>query len=260
MKILSRTLTERTAEIVTEIEKRIALPVDYRPIGGRPNNTYGAAGTVNPYGENGVYPIWLDKSLPPEAFEADVLHELRHILQVEAGFPSVFNKDSEEFHSKDQNFIQEVGSRLASVVLDIEVNRWLAQMGYSSAFFAKGNLRYLIDNAGFKYPNLQDPLNFANVVLALLVTACDIDEDDAAQLYEAYGDAYPEVVAITKELREALLAMPLDNPLSATLGHGLLVNSLNLWRYYYVGFGGRKIRSRNEYLAFCAEAGFSQDR
>lgn len=259
MKILSKTLSERTAEIITTIERNVHLHVSYLPIAKRPNQSYGVAGTVNPYGENGIYPVWLDTRLPDQVFEADVLHELRHIVQAENGFSSVCNKETDAFHSKDRPFIQEVGSHIASTVLDIDVIRWLDQLGYSSEYFINGNFRFLMDNAGFNYTGLADPLNFANLTLHLLSVVCHLNEEDATKLYKAYS-AYPEVIAVTQKLRESLLAMPLDTPQSTALAHGRLISELHLWGYYFVNVMGRKIRTDKEYQAFCTEVGFSPDK
>lgn len=259
MKILSKTISERTSQIVGKIEKTVHLPIVYYSAEDRPNKSDMVAGAVDTSGETGKYLVYLDQALQQEAFETNVLHELRHILQTEAGFSTVCNKNSLEFCSTDKDFVKEVGSHLASVVLDIEVNRWLNQMGYSPSFFVQANLRYLINNSEFEYTHLDDPLNFANLVLALLSTATAVDDKDATQLYDAYH-AYPQAVETTKKLRDQLLSMPLDNPISTCLAHCILVDELGLWAYYYVAAGGRKVRTHQEYLSVCKEVGSSPDK
>jgi len=259
LKILSKTITERTSQIVEKIEKTVHLPIVYFPAEDRPNKSDMVAGTVDTSGKTGTYPVYLVPTLPQEAFETDVLHELRHILQTEAGFSLVYNKNSSMFCSDGKEFVEKVGSHLASTVLDIEVNRWLNQMGYSPSFFVQANLRYLINNSEFEYTHLDDPLNFANLVLALLSTATAVDDKDATQLYDAYH-AYPQAVETTKKLRDQLLSMPLDNPISTCLAHCILVDELGLWTYYYVAAGGRKVRTHQEYLSVCKEVGFSPDK
>lgn len=259
MKILSREISEQTEKIVAEIETSAHLKIAYHAIKERPNQSDQVAGSVDTSGADGLYHVYLDKRLPQEAFETDVLHELKHILQAENGVSMVYNKPSSAYFSRDRDFIKEVGSHLASVVLDIDVNRWLEQLGYQYSFFARGNLDYLIQNSNFHYKGLADPLNFANLVLALLVTSCSIDEENASRLFDAYR-AYPKVVDTTRSLRERLLSMPLDTPTSTCLAHCILVDELELWTFYYVAVGDRKIRSHQEYLAFCMEAGFSLDK
>lgn len=259
MKILSKNLTEKTSEIVSSIEKSVHLPIAYYSVKDRPNKSYGVAGSIDVSGESGSYSIWLDTTLPPEAFEVNLLHELRHILQAEAGFSMVCNKPSLALFSNDRDFIKEVGSHLASVVLDIDVNRWLRQMGYSSSFFAQSNLAYLLQHTDARYPGLADPLNFANLVLSLLIAACDVDDKDAARLYEAYH-TYPKAVESASHLRDQLLSMPLDSPVSTCLAHCILVDGLGLWKYYYVAAGDREVRTHQEYLSFCTEVGAFPDK
>lgn len=258
MKILSKELTGRTAEIVTKIESNVKLPVRYYPIKSRPNYAGDVAGSVNPFGENGEYPVWLNDDLPQDPFEVDVLHELRHIVQVESRFSAVFNKDSIAFSPQMAAPIQYIGGKLSSLILDMEVNCWLKSLGYSYSFFTDGNANFLQSNVS-QYPLPANELQMAELCLKLLHGTLYTDDKTAIEIFSIY-DHHGEALKIAQELRKRLLRMKMTDPVSTALGHGLLIDALNFWKYYYVGLDNRKIRTQKEYLAFCTEAEFSPDK
>ena len=251
MKILSRTISEKTARIVSSIEKSVHSPVSYRDISERPNQSYQTFGTVDTHPSDGTYKVWLSKELPQEIFETNLLHELRHIIQIESGYSEVYNKNTTEFNSQDRCFIQEVGAHLSSVVLDIDVDIWLECNGYSQEHFFRTNYDNLIKLCGHQYTRLSDPLNFANLALALLHMSVHCDDELAQTLFHAYA-TYPKVVDIVSELRNKLRTMHIDTPASATLAHCLVIDSFNLWGYYYVASPIIKIRTAREYRSFLA--------
>lgn len=251
MKILSKKISEKTERIVSSIETSVRLPICYYEISARPNTFYNTFGTVDTHPSDGVYKIWLSKKLPQDVYETDLLHELYHIIQVESGYSEICNKNTAEFHSKDCAFIQEVGAHFSSVVLDIGVNIWLERNGYSQEYFFRTNYDSLMSNSDYKYVLLNDQLTFANLTHALLQGSVHCDDKSAQALFHAYA-AYPDVVNTASELRDKLRNMQIDNPISAALAHCLVIDSLNLWKYYYIAFPGIKIRTNGEYRSFLA--------
>lgn len=249
MQILKREISSRTAALVSQIEQSAHLPVRYFEISKRPNINDSVAGTVDVHPGDGVYKVWLQSSLPQEPFESDLLHELHHIVQIESGYSEVCNKNISEFYSTDRAFIQEVGAHLSSVILDIDVNIWLARNGYSHDFFSTGNLNALLAGKNHRYTRLGDQLNFANLCLALLHTALSAGGSAIQQICDAYS-AYPRVTRAASELYSELTKMTIDNPKSAMRGHCLVIDTLNLWKYYFVAAPGIKVRTHKEYEAF----------
>ena len=251
MRILSKTLSERTEQIVCDVTKSVSRPIQYFDIELRPNSTYGAFGSVDTHPGDGIYKIWISQSLSSAEFETNLLHELRHIVQVESGYSEVYNKDTPEFHSRDRDFVQEVGAHLSSLVLDIEVNNWLTHNGYSQEGFFLTNLNGLIQASDYQYKHWDDPLNFANLSCSLLLACVNVEDEHADKLLQAYS-SYPQIVNIVSDLRCKLREMSITSPQSSAIAHSLLIDSLNLWRYYYVALPGSRIRTKNEYLAFLA--------
>ena len=254
MKILSRAVSDKTENIVTSICKSLNKPVKYFPINKRPNSKDSVAGTVDAHGRRGFYSVWIDQKLPRNIFEADLLHELRHIVQVENGFSEIFNKNTDEFHSPDRSFIEEVGSHLSSVVLDMEVNNWLLENGYSYSFFVEKNLTGLLSNANYPYTKLDDPLNFANLAYALLHTSIYIDDASSTTLFDAYSK-YPRLVACISDLRKEFLSIEVNSPSSSLLAHAELLDVLGVWKYFYAATPFCRVRTHSEYVNFAHRVG-----
>lgn len=258
LKILSREISEKTENLVSAIYNSLRVPVLYFPISMRPDPKDSVAGTVDPHERGGFYRVWLDEMLPQDPFEADLLHELHHIVQIEAGFSEIYCKDTPDYHSADKTFVEEVGRHLSSVVLDIEVNSWLLQCGYSYSFFTKRNYVNLLSQANHLYTGLVDPLNSANLSSALLHSSFCVDETSAANLFGAYS-GYPKVSSCASALRNKLLAVNIDSPASSLFAHGLVIDAMNLWKFYYAATPDRKIRTHGEYISFAHEMGLLTD-
>lgn len=258
MKILSKEISEKTENLVNTICSSLRVPVIYFPISQRPNSRDSVAGTVDPHERGGFYRVWLNEALPQYPFEVDLLHELHHIVQIEAGFSEIYNKDTPDFHSADRAFIEEVGSHLSSAVLDIEVNNWLLQCGYSYSFFTEQNFAALLSQTDHLYTGLTDPLNAANLSCALLQGSLYVDKTSAANLFGVYS-SYPKVSSCASALRNELLAMNIDSPVSSLFAHGLVIDSMNLWKFYYAATPDRKIRTHGEYVSFSREMRFLTD-
>lgn len=251
MQILKKEISPKTATLASQVEQTSHLPIQYFDISKRPNANDSVAGTVDVHPIDGIYKVWLQSALPQKPFESDLLHELHHITQIESGYSEICNKNIAEFYSPDKPFIQEVGSHLSSVVLDIDVNIWLTQNGYLYDYFSTENLKALLKNRNHRYNRLSDPLNFANLCVALLHAALSSGGSSMQELCDAYS-SYPQVTRAASKLYDELTAATIDNPKAALLGHCLVIDSLDLWKYYYVVAPCIKIRTRREYAAFLA--------
>lgn len=211
MQILKRELSPKTAILVSQIEQSLHSSIYYLDVSMRPNMKDIVFGTVDVHPNDGIYKVWLQSALPQDPFEADLLHELRHIVQIKSGYPEVCNKNTAEFYSEDRSFIQEVGSHLSSVILDIDVNIWLIRNGYSYEYFSSKNVEGLLRNKDYRYTMLDDSLNFANLSCALLNASLFSNKLSIQKICDAYS-AYPEVIRAVSDLYDKLSTMTIDNP------------------------------------------------
>lgn len=251
-KILGRTLSPKTSDLVSSMEATFRFPVEYYSISAMPNKSRDAHGTVDPFGSNGQYKVWLSLNLTDERFETNLLHELTHIVQIEQGYPCVCNKDSADYHSPDRSFVESLGSRLGSAVLDVDVQERLLEDGYSNCEFAEENAAGLIGNSDHDYTRLDDPLNYAIFVTSLLLTASLVGEATREDLYAAYN-RYPPVVNDVRFLYDEMRRIGASTPERAAASLGAIIDRLSLWPYYFILLKGRRIRTRNEYVAFLQE-------
>lgn len=251
MQILKKEISPKTATLVSQIEQSVHSPVHYFDVSTRPNMKDSVFGTVDVHPNDGIYKVWLQSALPQEPFETDLLHELRHIVQVEFGCSEVYNKDSAEFHGRNRALVQNIGAHLSSVILDAEVNSWLTHVGYSQDYFSAINLNALLSAGGHCHIDTEDPFEFADLCLKLVHSALSTNGSSMQEICAAYS-SYQQATQIASELYSKLAKDFPDNLNSIVLGHCLVVDSLNLWKYYYVATPKIKIRTHGEYVAFLA--------
>ena len=248
MRILGKAVSPKTESLIVKLENSFNYPVEYLPISDRPNGRGNSAGSVDIYHQTGKYRVWLATDLPQGAFEADILHELHHVTQGESGYPNAFNKNSTDFCSADRSFVQGLGSHIGSVVLDIDVNHWLSENGYSYSFFTSNNYQVLLHNQQ-PFTTLSDPLNFAELCLALVHASLYVDDFDAATLLQRYAQ-YANVNETVSLLRKELLSFSRFTPQTATDAMGFVIDTLKLWKWYYILSPAINIRTSKEYSAF----------
>lgn len=250
--ILGKTLSPKTSEIVSGMESEFRLPVKYYPASERPNKSDSIYGSVDPYGAGGFYKVWLRVDITDELFETNLLHELTHIAQFEYDYPIVCSKNSSVFYSSDHDFIDELGAHLGSTVLDIDVQERLLERGYANCEFAEENAARLIAASGHDCTRLNDPLNYAMLVVSLLMVASLVSRATRDALCTAYG-RYTPVVADVRFLYDKIQQIGTSTPEKAAASLGAIIDHLSLWPYYLIYLDGKRIRTPGEYSTFLRE-------
>lgn len=250
--ILGKTLSPKTSEIVYSMESGFRLPVKYYFASERANKSDSIFGSVDAYGVDGVYKVWLRTDIPDKLFETNLLHELSHITQAEEGYPIVCNKNSADFRSSNRDFIEELGAHLGSAVLDIDVQKRLLVCGYENREFAEQNAAGLIAASDYDYNQLNDPLNYAMLVVSLLMTAALVGAATRDALYIAYG-RYPLAISDARLLYGEIQQVGTDTPEKAAAALGAIIDRLSLWSHYFIFLSGRRIRTSGEYSALLRE-------
>ena len=246
IKILSKELSKKAESALSCLASELQFPIKYLSMSALPNTRGYAFGAVDAYPRDGCYKVWLREDLQEDIFEANLLHEVRHIVQIEAAYPCVLNKDTADFHSNSKAFVEEVGSRIGSVVLDTDVNIWLENAGFSHTYFDIINYNNCIKFSNTNYTHLDDALNFANLVLALLSITYNATQAQAKTLFDAYKK-YPLALDAVKDLSAYLLENPPTTQVSAFRALGTIIERLNLWPTYYISLNGKKTRTSKEF-------------
>lgn len=248
-KVLTKNLSLKGSQLLMNLEQSIQKPIVFYPISDLKH-----CGQLSSYGSTDffsseAYIVWLREDLPKDAFEANLFHELRHIQQVENSFPIVCNKDTELFNSPEKSFFEEIGSHLQSVILDIDVHKWLDLQGYSSEFFIKERFTGLMKNKDVLYNNLDDKYNFANLCLAFFLFFFFASNEQKVQFKDAYS-RYPLALSFAEELSYEINNIGPYTPQLAALSMGILIDKLALWDSHYILFSEQKVRTVKEFETF----------
>lgn len=247
-KVLSKTLTEKSELLLTNLEQSFRKRINFIPIKelGIRGHNFGSVDTFS----FGPYKVWLREDLPDDIFETNMFHELHHIWQIENSFPTICNKDTALMRSDERPFFEELGSHL-SIILDFEVNAWLDSLDFSSKYFFDMRYLGLMDNKDYNYNHLDDKYNFAELTLTFIMFFYYATEEQKKSVQKAYGK-YPLVLSTAKSLSDRIKSINPDMPNKAVICMGLLIDNLSLWDTYFIEWGKQKIRTAGEFKNFSA--------
>ncbi|MFV0515849.1 MAG: hypothetical protein ACK5MV_00425 [Aminipila sp.] len=254
MEILNHKITLKTSGLIQELLNGFSNPVEFQPIKNIPNplkvNNLGGLDFSNPK----LYTIYLSLKLKDEVFEANVLHELRHIWQIEHFYPHVCNKVI-VYQNNDSDFFQDLGSHIQSQILDIDVNNWLLSKGYSLNYFENMRKDFLNLQNPLDYPLLDDKYNFAQLVSPHMFTFYYMSNEDIMKHINKFSSSYEKyknALYVANEIKEFLFELDLSNTCDCFIVMGEILTRLNLWDKYYIFFKDTKIRTLTEFESFKA--------
>ena len=241
MEILGVKISEHAAEQVRTLCDSFSKPVKYF-ISESERTDYS--------GDPTCYNVSLPSDLDRRTFEANVFYELLHVRQFEAGFPTLYNKDSIMF-SKDGEFVNDLGSSIFFGVLDLDVFERMRELRYIDAVyrFVGSIFESLVDYASHIHGSLNDKYNFAHLVLDMSKILYHANPELDKAIQEAYKD-YPDVLEKAFALRDLMHKNPPDAPVTAAVTMGILIDELDLWDLFYIKIRDEKIRTKTEFEAF----------
>ena len=252
MQILNVTISEEAATRINDFCDGLRKPVRYIPNDHQANKIITSHGSVNAFLPD-YYSVYLTVDLNQRYFEANIIHELLHIKQIEQNYPVLCNKPS-QLYLTDGFFVEDIGVSIYSTVLDIGVNAGLCEIGYADEvnWFAERNFAGLLSTSSHKYLNWDEKYNFANLVIkyasVLYYTNCKQDNEVKAS-FKDYG----KVLAVAFDIRESLRKAAHNTPYTAAVTLGFIVDLLDLWDIHYIRYLDSKIRTQAEFEAFRAQ-------
>ena len=251
MQILDIDISDNAAQLINTLSASFRKPVKFFPIDDGPDEPGGVQDIMD-QPETGYYTVFLPSGLDRRMFEANVLYELFHIRQFEAGFPTLGRKDSILF-SEDRDFVEELGSLVFSGVLDLEIYERLRKCRYTDAvrWFAGNIYEGLTSAASYKFEYLDDKYNFAHIVITFAKVLYHTDGEQDKKIQELF-ESYPLVLERSFEMRDMLRQNDPDTPESAAAVMGRTLDMLGLWDLFYLQTSDRRIRTKAEFEAFCS--------
>ena len=249
MKILSYELTPETEALVSSLTASLSRKVTFLESDALPEQARNVFGYINTVTADETYQVSLSTLLSRAAFECTLLHQLRHLVQIEENYPNLFLKDCHETVAPDPTLVEGRGAHIAAAILDLDVNTWLHSVGRWEGSYARANLDAALASSGQSFTGFKLPLLFASFAVSILNVSLQGSDEDAARVFEAYA-AYPDVVAAARTMREKLLSRDVCSADGAIWGMGLVLDTLDLWKYFYVAApDGKKLRTHGEFLA-----------
>ena len=247
MEILGIAISDRAVKQIEELCGAFSRQVRYLPIESRSDG--GGEGTAGD-DRAAYYTVYLEHDPDRHMFEANILHELYHIRQFEAGFPALCNKSSQLYIS-DSDIVEQIGGSIFSCVLDLEVYERLRECRYSDSVFADADQLYdsLLKAAEVERSDPDDKYDFAYLVTifakALYLTNPEQDE----KLKEQFKNC-PRIMERSLGMRDMLRSNHPGTPESAVIAMGSMLDMLELWDLFYIRLADKMIRTKNEFEAY----------
>lgn len=248
MVILGRNLSEKCTELVKSAIAEISVDVYFKDIKEINRSSYGSV-DISHYND-GYCTVYLRLDQSDIQFETTLLHELRHIWQIEKGYPFVNNKESSSFFKQDQDFYKTIGSQIQSAILDLDVIYYLQKQGYSSTLFSdvisdRAALSSIWANVSNE--SLKDPWKLATAVLALYIAYVRADEVNKPIVLNS-ASQFPQIIEGCKIVENAVSPERCIDPTYCANRMGWIIDHFSLWKTYYVEFSGERIRTHGEYV------------
>lgn len=249
MEILGINMSDNAAEQIQKLCDSFQKQVSFHYENDKQNETGGSVDSD----DGSKYKVYLPSDLDRRTFEANVLYELFHIRQFEAGYPTLCNKDSILF-DQDSELVNGLGSSIFFGVLDLDVFQKMRECRYIDAVyrFVEGIYESLISYASHVYGDLDDKYILAHLVLDLSKVLYHTNPEQDKQVQEAYVE-YPSVIEQSFKMRDMMRQYPPDAPRTAAVTMGKIIDMLELWDLFYIKLDDSKIRTKNEFRAFATQ-------
>lgn len=165
MEILGKVISDKAAEAISEIEAKLKKPVIYSFTDTSKTLSFGQCDYTQPdayyvYSKQSLFNITKANQVNIP-FETNILHELLHLCQIEEGFPYTGTVNLAASDGID------LGSTFASVILDLNVDVRLKDLGYSSEYFYKNRLIHARKEA-MKGRAYDSPVSFVSIAVSLI--------------------------------------------------------------------------------------------
>lgn len=233
-KILNKTLSVKTSELIESITSNFKKEVIFKPIELLNIGGYGAAD----YWSENCYTIYLKEDLPKEAFETNILHELFHIQQLEEGYPSIRNITSNGY--PDTEYTSFIGRIIQATILDLDVELRLNSHGYNSAFFV--NRRYkTLKSINSKKIHFNDrfekePFDIQFILFNLLSKQSQKDF-----IIPYLNNQFPGLVDNALELSDKISEIGYNTPEKCTKCFTIIFDFYNLWENHCISINNQII-------------------
>lgn len=251
MDILGKTVSEKTAAIITEIEQRLQKTVKYQFTDPSKTQSFGQCDFRQPdayyiYSKESLFNL-TKASVINIPFETNILHELMHLCQIEEGFPHTGTIHTSQTLS-DIGLYDSFGSTIVSSILDLNVDYRLKNYGYDSKYFYDHRI-----NRAFKVIRRKficdEPLDFIRYALMLSFLDIVCGRETTAKLLQEYAQKKPELVACITTLSPEISTIGYNDAESSFRSLAFLFDTFNLWITHELTYQNTTYHSTSEVQA-----------
>lgn len=239
MIILGKSISDKTAAIISEIEKQLSKPVQYLFTDTSKTSSFGQCDPWPPeayyvFSKQALFNI-AKKNQVNIPFETNILHELIHLCQIERNFPHT-GTQTNLITLANTALYHELGSNIASSILDLNVDFHLKQLGYTSEYFYKNRI-IRADKIGRKIGELSeiDFVCYACLLMCLNISYAGPEMDNLLKLYK---EKVPNLFFCVKEISSEISNIGYQDAESCFRSLVFLFDALNLWRTHQIYYRG----------------------
>lgn len=193
MYVLDRVISNKVELIMKTIMERLPKPIIFMDL----KNQKGCFGKCGQ--DSNSFFVWLNVSLPDDAFETNLIHELIHLTQMLKNIPDA--RPINDSAEGEREFAQ----ILNSLILDIEVEEKLKSYGLDSSYFSNERLKQMkqIRNDGFAgYANNDFLQKYSAIRLALYSYTARPGISD--KMFSCFSKRYPRICSIAIKIRQTI--------------------------------------------------------
>lgn len=248
MEILGKAISEKTAALIADLEKKLNKPVIYQFTDPSKTKSFGSCDcsqedAIYIYSKEALFNLTKANTVNT-AFETNLLHQLLLACQVSEGFPQVQTKDSEITQSCAA-FYDALGKFFADSVLSLNVDTRLKELGYTSDYFHKHSINQAdkMLRRGFHVTNEVDFGRYA-CQMVMLKLCCPGAEMDA--LLTLLREKNAAMVTLVNRIADQISKQGYQTPEEVLTCLVLIFATFNLWFTHNILFGGKVYSSPEE--------------
>ena len=243
--ILGKEISPATTKYIAEIETSLHKPVVYQFTEPKKTKSYGQC---DPW-QSEAYYVYCKESLLQVTrkkeinipFETNLLHELMHLQQIEEGYPHTATLRT-AVTAQDPVFWDAMGTLVYSVVMDLNVEYRLNQLGYTSAYFHEQNCIRAEKDARHGYI-FRDEIQFVRMALQLMGLYLTCPRERMEKVLSIYSKKNQSLVNCVITISEEISEIGYSDAETTFRSLVFLFSAFNLWRSHQISFRGKDYRS-----------------
>lgn len=236
--ILGKEISEESAVNISRIESQLNKQVIYGFTDRQKTLSYGQCDAWQPdayyvYCRQDLLNVTRKKQINIP-FETNILHELSHLCQIEAGYPCTGTRNTPQTQTNPELF-EAAGSLFSSSILDLDVDYRLKQMGYTSSYFYEQRLIRAdkIARHGYVCGSIED---FVRMAVQLMCLAICYPNKSIDNLLLLYSQKNPELIANVRALVSNICEIGYGDPDGSFRCLVFLFSAFNLWSTHEIYF------------------------